>query len=120
MYFVTFFHHREKVLQILEISYFRVFEKQLTEIFSEQVDKLLHNFQLMEFVVVERQAGSCCSNVVANEYHSASNEINLEVVLRQKEEPMFSHKFPVDFDYIQQARYLLMVIVGHKPPLESI
>lgn len=52
MYFVAFFHRYEKVLQILEIPDFWVFEKQLTKIFFKQVNKLLHNFELMEFVVI--------------------------------------------------------------------
>ena len=44
MYFITLLHPYEKVLQILEIPDFRIFEKQLAEIFFEQINKLLNGF----------------------------------------------------------------------------
>lgn len=52
VYFVAFFDQNEKVLQILEVPDFRVFEKQHTEMLAEQIDELLDNSQLVVFVVV--------------------------------------------------------------------
>ena len=74
----------------------------------------------MEFIDVERKARSCCANVRTNEYHGTSNHINFKVVLCQKEESMFRNQFPINSYDIQQARYLLMVIVGIKLWLEPI